>query len=67
MQIRRQQTSVEKKGGVGESDNRKPCSNPSKDESESTHAEGSNKQRGCEEDTVPRVASSLLIDPANAP
>jgi hypothetical protein len=65
--IRRQKTRVEKKGGVCESDDWKPCSNPSKDESESAHAEGSNKQRACEEDTFPRVASSLLIDPANHP
>jgi hypothetical protein len=67
-QVRRQKTGIEvEEEGVCENDDRKPCSNPSKDESESAHADGSNKQSACEEDTFPRVASSLLIDPTNAP
>jgi hypothetical protein len=67
-QVKRQRTGIkEEEEGVSENDDRKPCSNPSKEESESEHADGSNKQRVREEDTFPRVASSLLIDPTNAP
>ena len=67
--VRRQRTGTEEEEveGVSENDDRKPSSNPSEEESKSQHADSSKKQRVSEEDTFLRVASSLLIDPTNAP
>ena len=66
--VRRQRTGIEEEEeGVSENDDWKPSSNPSEEESKSEHADSSKKQRVSEEDTFLRVASSLLIDPTNAP
>ena len=66
--VRRQRTGIEEEEeGVSENDDWKPSSNPSEEESKSQHADSSKKQRVSEEDTFLRVASSLLIDPTNAP
>jgi hypothetical protein len=67
MLIAREKEPVKKKGGACASNNRKTGSNQSKNESENAHAEGSNKQRVCEEETFPVVASVFFIDPADAP
>jgi hypothetical protein len=72
LRVRKQRTGIEEEeeeeeDSVSENDDRKPSSNPSEAESKSQHADSSKKQRVSEEDTFLRVASSLLIDPTNAP